>query len=273
MTQHDYRPQHIQVAAGLRERITSGDLGPGEKLPSEPELAARYGVSRTTVRHAIDVIRGEGLIRTEKGRGTFVRIPRHPVRRDHTARYEWEKERALLTPIERGETGATEHDTGLEMGDLMFTAAYEHRVPAPADVAARFGVPEGTAMLRRTYATSVREAKDVPLNIVTSWLRYGVVVGNPDLLDDGNEPWPGGTMHQLRTVGIEIDAITDEITARPASGDEKDLLDLDDGESVLVLRKTSIDTAGQVAEYSEVILPGDRTVFAYTTQLQRWPAP
>lgn len=271
MTTHDYRPQHIQVAAGLRERIASGDLGPGEKLPSEPELAAAYGVSRTTVRHAIDVIRGEGLIRTEKGRGTFVRIPRHPVRRDHTTRYQWEKDRALLTPLERGETGATEHDTGLEMGDLLFTAGYE-MTAAPGDVAERFGIPEGTPMLRRTYATSVREAKDVPLNIVTSWLRYDLVAANPDLLDSGNEPWPGGTMHQLRTVGIEIDKITDELTGRPASDDEKHLLDLDDGESVLVLRKTSIDTAGDVAEYSEVILPGDRTVFAYTTQLQRWPA-
>jgi len=99
-----------------------------------------------------------------------------------------------------------------------------------------------------------------------------MAAANPELLDANNEPWPGGTHHQLRTIGIEIDRIVDEITARPPQGDEIERLGIRHGVAVLVLRKTSIDTTGRVVEVSDVTMPGDRTVMVYETQLERWPA-
>ena len=94
---------------------------------------------------------------------------------------------------------------------------------------------------------------------------------NPELLDAANEPWPGGTQHQLWTVGIELGAIRDEITARPPRVDEAEALGIDtEGVAVFELTKTSVDVTGQVVEVSYVVLPGDRTVFDYTTRLQRW---
>ena len=64
-----------QLADLLRAQIESGELGPGEPLPSELRLAQEYGISRTTVRQAIAQLRTEGLVNVERPRGTFVRIP------------------------------------------------------------------------------------------------------------------------------------------------------------------------------------------------------
>jgi GntR family transcriptional regulator len=62
-----------QLADLLRDRIMSGDLAPGASLPSELRLAQEYGLSRTTVRQAIALLRSEGLVIVEPPRGTFVR--------------------------------------------------------------------------------------------------------------------------------------------------------------------------------------------------------
>src|SRR3954447_4391690 len=69
-----------QIAAHLREAIRRGELGPGDKLPSETELINHYGVARMTVRQALSELRAEGLVVPEHGRGVFVRA-RPPVRR------------------------------------------------------------------------------------------------------------------------------------------------------------------------------------------------
>jgi GntR family transcriptional regulator len=74
------RPVFKQIADHLRTTILSGQLAPGSRLPSEQELIGRYGVARGTIRQAVNLLRGEGLVRTEHGRGTFVR-DRPPVRR------------------------------------------------------------------------------------------------------------------------------------------------------------------------------------------------
>jgi GntR family transcriptional regulator len=69
-------PYHYQLRELLRGEIVSGRWAVGEKLPSERELCEAFGLSRTTVREAIDALVGEGLLRREKGRGTFVAEPK-----------------------------------------------------------------------------------------------------------------------------------------------------------------------------------------------------
>ena len=91
------------------------------------------------------------------------------------------------------------------------------------------------------------------------------------MLDASCEPWPGGTQHQLSTIGVEIDEIEDVITTRPPTQQEADQLGINAvGVAVFVLRKTSVDTTGRVVEVSYVVLPGDRTEFVYKTKLKRW---
>jgi GntR family transcriptional regulator len=65
-------PFYFQLAELLEEEIVSGRWEPGTRVPSENELCARYGLSRTTIRQALARLEQEGLVSREKGRGTFV---------------------------------------------------------------------------------------------------------------------------------------------------------------------------------------------------------
>ena len=60
------------VESAIEEAIRSGDFSTGEKLPSEKELCAQFGVSRTVMREALRMLSARGLLRIEKGRGIFV---------------------------------------------------------------------------------------------------------------------------------------------------------------------------------------------------------
>ena len=261
-------PQKYEsIAADLRQKIHTGVLAPGEQLPSQEDLAERYRVSVGPVRQAIDVLRVEGLIDTRQGTGTYVRPARQRVARK-TDRYQWEKDRVRLPLAERSQTGATEHDTGLSIDDLDFHAEY-HTSTANEDLAAVFRIAPGTKLLHRIYRTRIR-IEGIALTLIDSYLVYEVAAENPLLLSADCEPWPGGTQSQLYTIGIEVDHIIDEVTARPPQPDEAEALGIGPGVSVLVLRKTSVDTDGRVVEVSDVVMPGDRTVMSYCTQLERW---
>lgn len=61
-----------KVRQALEEDIRSGALGPGAQLPSDPALAARFGVNKHTVRRAITEMHKDGFVRVERGKGTFV---------------------------------------------------------------------------------------------------------------------------------------------------------------------------------------------------------
>jgi len=256
-----------RIADDLRDRIRTGELAPGDRLPSETVLVDRYGKSLPTLRQALGLLQAEGLIEKQHGRGNFVRRPRTPVQRTNV-RHQWEKDRAREPEQQRRKTGATEHDTGLEVDDLVFQASYD-LVEAGEELAEIFDVPVGTVMVERTYRTRY-DAEDYPFSLVDSYLVRDVVAANPDLLDASNEPWPGGTQSQLHSIGIELDRIEERVLARPPSAEEAEELGLPPGTSLIILGKTSYDTAGRVVEHSFVRLPGDRTVMTFVTPLERW---
>jgi GntR family transcriptional regulator len=76
----DREAKYQQVADRLRGAIQSGELRPGEALPTEKQLAERYGVSRPTIRAALGLLRTEGLVDARQGSGAFVRLRRAPRR-------------------------------------------------------------------------------------------------------------------------------------------------------------------------------------------------
>ena len=75
-------PLYVQIRESLREQITHRLLNPGQRIPSEEELAGRFGVSRVTVRQAIGDLIDDGLLYRTHGKGTFV--AHHQINRDHT---------------------------------------------------------------------------------------------------------------------------------------------------------------------------------------------
>ncbi|UCF27827.1 MAG: GntR family transcriptional regulator, partial [Chloroflexota bacterium] len=75
-------PLYVKIRESLREKITSGEIERGQKLPSEDELAAQYGVSRMTVRQSTSDLIDDGLLYRRHGVGTFVTLPH--IERDHS---------------------------------------------------------------------------------------------------------------------------------------------------------------------------------------------
>lgn len=73
--QTDPTPLYVQLADILRDDIESGRLAVGEPVPSETYLQQQHGLSRVTVRKAMALLRGQGLVYTIQARGTFVRRP------------------------------------------------------------------------------------------------------------------------------------------------------------------------------------------------------
>lgn len=72
----DPRPPYVQLAGEIREAIASGEYSPGERLPSTRRLAEDNGISPMTVQHAMKVLRDEGLVVSQQGRGVFVQDPK-----------------------------------------------------------------------------------------------------------------------------------------------------------------------------------------------------
>ncbi|MEV6136474.1 GntR family transcriptional regulator [Nocardia sp. NPDC051990] len=259
--------KYEKLADDLRKAIRSGQLSAGSQLPTTPTLSEQYGVSLPTVRQALDVLRNEGLIDSQQGRGVFVRPPRRKVRRSNTNNH-FDKTRVHQSNDERAATGATERDTGLDVDDLVFEAKYTV-VKATKELAIEFGIHTGAKLLQRDFRTRSKD-EHTPFNLARSYLVYDMVSANPALLDDSNEPWPGGTMHQLSTVGIEIERVIEEVTTRPPTPKEAEQLGIGPGVPVFVIHKTLIDTTGTVVDIADVTLPGDRTELEYETRLERW---
>ncbi|MEV5818243.1 GntR family transcriptional regulator [Micromonospora harpali] len=68
-----HTPVYVQLADLLRERIEAGDLPAGSAIGSETQLMQEYGIGRDAVRMAISTLRSEGLVTTNRGRGSVVR--------------------------------------------------------------------------------------------------------------------------------------------------------------------------------------------------------
>jgi len=264
------RPKWRRLADELATRIRNGEWAVEQALPQIRELTAHGAGSTTTVQAAYRALEAEGLVRTVRGRGTYVRRRRAPFVREPQTRYQWEKDRALLPEDVRCADSIPEHETGLRRPQLEFDAQYEV-VGAPPAIARLFGVPEETRMLHRHYWTTSK-ADGAAISIIDSWVVHAVVARNPMLLDSGQEPWPGGSMHQFRTVGVEIGEISDHISARPPTTMEAELLDLDAGTAVIVVKKSAYSTTGELVEYSYVVLPGDRYELRYRVPLAPWPS-
>ncbi|MEV4104163.1 GntR family transcriptional regulator [Nonomuraea sp. NPDC049649] len=73
MVKNTGRPAYLQIADDLRAQIRGGSLAPGMPLPSTTKLAEQYGASLSVVKLAVGVLRTEGLVIGQQGKGVFVR--------------------------------------------------------------------------------------------------------------------------------------------------------------------------------------------------------
>ena len=242
------RAVYLQIADRLRRAITSGSLSPGAQLPSERALMEEYGAARGTVRQSIGVLRAEGLIETEHGRGAFVRR-RPPVKRvahDRFARRHRKAGKAAFIAEMAGD-GRTPKVEILHVG----------RGRAPADIADRLGLkPTADVLVRsRRYL-----ADDYPMELATSYVPWEFARGTTMVEDN---PGPGGIYARLEEAGHRLRSFAEEVTARMPTPDEARQLRLPSGVPVIVVVRTAFDTDGVAVEVCDTVMAADRYVLAY----------
>ncbi len=156
-----------QIADQLRDDIVTGRLGEGQQLPSERHLMELFDASRGTIRQAIAILRSEGLVEPQHGRGVFVRA-RPPVRRlasDRFARRHREAGKGAYT-VEMEAEGRVPEVEVLEVG----------RRAASPEVAGRLGIDPGEKVLVRSRRYL---ADGQPLELATSYLPLAIADGTP----------------------------------------------------------------------------------------------
>jgi GntR family transcriptional regulator len=235
-----------QIADQLREAIDKGRFTEGDKLPSETELVEHYGVSRMTVRNALSVLQGEGLVVSEHGKGVFVR-PRPPVRRlasDRFARRHRDQGKAAFT-VEAEAAGSRPEVDSLEVKEER----------PSQDIATRLGGPRRVLARRRRYLLDGR-----PVEFAVSYIPLDLATGTP--IAEPN-PGPGGIYARLEELGHRLDRFEEEIRARMPSPQEIKTLRLATGVPVIHLIRTAYDSGGRAVEVCDTVMAADAYVLSY----------
>ncbi|HWC82470.1 MAG TPA: GntR family transcriptional regulator [Pseudonocardiaceae bacterium] len=203
------RPKHVQLREILRALITE-DLPPGAPIPSERDLAARYRVSRLTVRSAVARLVADGLLTTVRGKGTYTRQQRMDLRLYLMS--------FTQDMRQRGRVPSTE----------VLAAAED--IPS-VDTAAALGLELGESAFR---LTRLRRADDIPLAVERGWYHRGRLPGLLDLdLTDSLY------IQLAERAGVVFDHATQTVWAEAADRETARLLGLRAGAPLLVFRRVS----------------------------------
>lgn len=227
-------PLYFQVAEQLAAAIGRGELAPGDRLDSELQLADRLGLSRPTVRQAIQHLVDKGLIVRRRGVGT--QVTRGAVRRS-----------VELTSL---------YDDLLRAGQQPTTSVLGlTTVPAPAEVADALGLPAGTKVrhLRR-----LRFADGEPLAVMENWLPIELVQITVDALQ------ARGLYAILRGAGLTIRGAHQRIGARAATATEARTLGDRRGAPLLTMTRTAYDDHGRGVEHGAHIYRAARYTLEVT---------
>lgn len=244
---HGDRAVYRQLADQLRGDILAGEYGPGSVIPSEIMLMQRYGVARNTVRLAMTMLREEGLVVTHHGRGTFVRDAL-PIRRISSERYR--------------QSGTTTDPAPAGWDDYRVEANYDE-VPATERVATLLGVEPGTPVLERRILFF---EGTLPQQVSMSYFPLDLVAGTP-VADPRNEPWPGGSVAALASLGVTVTEVRELVGARMPQPDETRSLSVAPGTPMLTITRTMFAGDRAVEAAVDIVVPADRAELEYRIDL------
>ncbi|SRR6266568_123517 len=256
MTTTDGFP-YQRIVDGLRAEILSGQRAPGTRLPSEHDLAEAYGTSRPTVRRALAVLKGEGLVDTEQGRGAFVR-PKSSVRLLLSGA-NYRRHRAVGIPGFNAQA--------LEQGQRPQQRILEvATIGAPPEVALQLDLDEGTPVVVRRRLFLL---EDQPAAICDSYypasMAEGTVIAQPARIRGGVHAViedPGGPIRR------QIARSVDDLVARMPTSDEAKTLRLPRGVPVVRVLRTIYDADDRPVEVQDSVAAADRHQFRYETQMR-----
>ena len=216
-------PMYYQVAQQLEHAIETGELPPGTRLDGELALAQALGVSRPTLRRAIEYLVDRGYLVRRRAVGTQVVHPkvRRPV--ELTSLYD---------------------DLSASRKDPRTTVLSLERVQATDRVAHALGLEDGVEVVAMER---LRYADDQPLAIMRNWLPVGLVALDREQLERT------GLYQLMRSAGINLHLASQTVGARGASTAEARLLQARKGEPLLTMSRTTYNENGQPVELGDHI--------------------
>lgn len=245
------RPLYLQIADQLRQKINTGELPPGTRLPSRPEIMRDYGVSDVVAKEVARVLISEGLAIARPGSGTYVRS-RPQLQR---------LVRAWYRGLRKGSPFAA------EMQSQGRQSTWEHNsrtVQAPPEVRDRLGLPEPSGddvdVLRTDYVFS---ADGEPVMLSTSYEPLDLTRGTPIVMPEEGPHAGRGVQERMLAIGVIIDGWVETVGGRLGTAEECGRLQHAPGSVVLTISR-AYHAGERVVEIAEIVFPADRFQFVYS---------
>lgn len=238
---------YLVIAENLRVRIASGELAPGERLPSVAQLGIEYDVSPSVGARAYQLLASEGLITARQGAGTYVRGPQDSLTLIRRHRVDPEGSPFAADAAAQGSTGTWSPES---------TTAR-----ATDDVAERLDITPGAPVMRTDY---VYRIDDQAVQLATSWEPLAItgdsLIALPEL-----GPYAGiGVAARMHAIGIAVALPTEVVRARMCTRAEAQQLGITPGVAVLAITRTYYDQdTGRPVETADIVLLGDRWAAQY----------
>lgn len=226
-------PLYFQLAQQLEAAIEQGQLAPGSLLGNEIDLAGRLGLSRPTVRQAIQSLVDKGLLVRRRGVGTQV----------------------VHSQVKRPLELSSLYDDLEAAGQRPATRVLRHAVqPATAEVAAALGVPEGADVV---LVERLRLAHGEPMAHLRNHLPSGLLALESAALEET------GLYRLLRGAGITLHSARQSIGARTATAAEAERLAETAGAPLLTMERTTFDDTGRAIEFGSHTYRASRYAFEF----------
>ncbi|MEU7132952.1 GntR family transcriptional regulator [Streptomyces sp. NPDC046261] len=243
------QPPYLRVADLLRRRIADREWTPGDRLPSRAQLAQECGgVGENVIRRAQELLISQGLLEGRAGSGTYVAEPRERLR---VVRSQCREERGE-PPFRADMSVLGKHGT--------WESSTEAKVPAPAPVAARLGIPEGDLCVRTAYEFL---ADGKPVQISTSWEPYSLTRGTLVVLPEGGPHAGKGVVGRMAAIGITVTHAVEQPEPGHATAEEATLLGVQRGALVTRIQRTYYSDDGRPVETADIVVPAGLCEIVY----------
>ena len=228
-------PYYAQLADLFRDHIVTGHWEPGRPLPSEQAIGEFFGLSRTAVRQALAELQAEGLVRKEKGRGSFVRGPRR-------AEFVVQELRGFFDEM-------SEQGKAVDTDVLLLETTV-----APAEEAALLGIPTGSKVVQ---LDRLRRIDGEPICLARTLLPL------PRFAGLAGQDLSTSSLYEVLHDTFGVDPRTGWRTVEATAADRATagLLGVRPGSPLLMLTSLNIDADGQPFEHFTAWYRADRTSF------------
>jgi len=239
-------PLYYQVEHDLASLIADGTLAPGSQLPSEEVLVQKYGVSRTTVRKAVQELERLGLIEIRRGRGTFVRSEK--ITQEFTE----------LTGFVEDMVAAGRRPSAKVLGKAT--------VEADEGVARQLRVPIGTEVMR---IRRVRMADEEPVSLDETYLPIDL---GRKVVENDLEVYPIFSLLEGKddTPLLEADYRLEAVSAGPPVAEA---LGVEVKAPILLIERTSYSLDRRPVDYEKLFYRGDKIRLSTRLRRSRSPLP